>query len=59
VLREIAGHNLKGAAIGHLAFGEYIYAAGSASLAGSYACQPGIAGRKLLLRKPQRSCFGS
>jgi hypothetical protein len=31
VLREIAGHNLKGAAIGHLAFGEYIYAAGSAS----------------------------
>ncbi len=26
VLREIAGHNLAGAAIGHLALGEYIYA---------------------------------
>ena len=29
VLREIAGHNLDGAPIGHLAFGEYIYAASS------------------------------
>lgn len=28
VLREIAGHNIKGAAIGHLAYGEYVYAAG-------------------------------
>lgn len=28
VLREIAGHNIEGAPIGHLAFGEYIYAAG-------------------------------
>lgn len=28
VLRDIAGHNVKGASIGHLAFGEYIYAAG-------------------------------
>jgi uncharacterized protein len=26
VLREIAGHNVEGAPIGHLAFGEYIYA---------------------------------
>ena len=26
VLREIAGHNIDGALIGHLAFGEYIYA---------------------------------
>lgn len=26
VLREIAGHNIKGAPIGYLAFGEYIYA---------------------------------
>ena len=26
VLREIAGHNITGAEIGHLAFGEYIYA---------------------------------
>ena len=26
ILREIAGHNLEGAPIGHLAFGEYIYA---------------------------------
>ncbi|MEI6509858.1 MAG: DUF87 domain-containing protein [bacterium] len=32
VLREIAGHNIEGATIGHLAFGEYIYAAGSAQL---------------------------
>lgn len=28
VLREIAGHNIDGAPIGHLAFGEYIYASG-------------------------------
>jgi uncharacterized protein len=27
ILQEIAGHNLEGAHIGHLAFGEYIYAA--------------------------------
>ena len=26
ILREIAGHNLAGAPVGHLAFGEYIYA---------------------------------
>jgi len=26
ILREIAGHNINGASIGHLAFGEYIYA---------------------------------
>ena len=32
VPREIAGHNMDGAPIGHLAFGEYIYAAGSKSL---------------------------
>ncbi len=30
VLREIAGHNNPGTLIGHLAFGEYIYAAGNA-----------------------------
>ncbi len=29
VLRDIAGHNIQGAPIGHLAFGEYIYAAGN------------------------------
>jgi uncharacterized protein len=29
VLREIAGHNIEGAAVGHLAFGEYIYATGN------------------------------
>lgn len=29
VLREIAGHNIDGAPIGHLAFGEYIYAEGN------------------------------
>lgn len=32
VLREVAGHNIKGAPIGHLAFGEYIYAAGNRDL---------------------------
>jgi hypothetical protein len=32
VLCEIAGHNIDGAPIGHLAFGEYIYAAGNKSL---------------------------
>lgn len=30
VLREIAGHNIAGAPIGHLALGEYIYASGNA-----------------------------
>lgn len=29
VLREIAGHNIEGAQIGHLAYGEYIYVAGN------------------------------
>jgi hypothetical protein len=29
VLREITGHHLQGAAIGHFALGEYIYALGS------------------------------
>ncbi|MFQ3632214.1 ATP-binding protein [Roseiflexus sp.] len=29
VLREIAGHNIDGAPIGHLALGEYVYASGS------------------------------
>jgi DNA helicase HerA-like ATPase len=29
VLRELAGHNVKGAGIGHFALGEYIYAKGS------------------------------
>ncbi|BCM91132.1 hypothetical protein IAD21_02996 [Abditibacteriota bacterium] len=33
VLREIAGHNEKGAAIGHFALGEYIYAEGSDDIA--------------------------
>ncbi|KUK47589.1 MAG: hypothetical protein XD74_1816 [Actinobacteria bacterium 66_15] len=32
VLREVAGHNIDGAAIGHLAFGEYIYAGGNIDL---------------------------
>jgi hypothetical protein len=32
VLREIAGHNLSGAPIGHLAFGEYIYSGGNAQV---------------------------
>ena len=29
ILREIAGHNMDGASIGHLAFGEYIYYGGN------------------------------
>ncbi len=29
ILREIAGHNMEGAGIGHLAFGEYIYYGGN------------------------------
>ncbi len=32
VLQELAGHNVPGAPIGHLAFGEYIYAQGSDKL---------------------------
>jgi DNA helicase HerA-like ATPase len=32
VLREIAGHNIVGAPIGHLAFGEYIYTGGNAQV---------------------------
>jgi hypothetical protein len=32
VLREIAGHNIDGAPLGHLAFGEYIYADGQKSV---------------------------
>lgn len=31
VLRELAGHNIDGAPIGHLAFGEYVYAGNSTS----------------------------
>ncbi len=33
VLREIAGHNEKGAELGHFALGEYVYASGSDKLA--------------------------
>ena len=32
ILKEISGHNIKGAPIGHLAFGEYIYASGSTNI---------------------------
>ncbi len=32
VLQEIAAHNIDGAPIGHLAFGEYIYASGNSDL---------------------------
>ncbi|MBE7502900.1 MAG: DUF87 domain-containing protein [Verrucomicrobiales bacterium] len=32
VLRELAGHNIEGAEIGHFALGEYIYGQGSTSL---------------------------
>jgi hypothetical protein len=32
VIREIAGHNVDGSVIGHLAFGEYIYAEGSPNI---------------------------
>jgi Helicase HerA, central domain len=40
VLREIAGHNIDGAEIGHLAFGEYIYAAGNAHFEAQDWMQP-------------------
>lgn len=32
VLREIAGHNISGAPVGHLAFGEYVYAGDNKSV---------------------------
>lgn len=32
LLREIAGHNIDGATVGHLAFGEYVYAEGNKSV---------------------------
>ena len=45
VLREIAGHNSNGAAIGRLAYGEYIYAAGDADFRpdeGMQILSPGV-----------------
>jgi hypothetical protein len=53
VLREIAGHNIGGAAIGHLAFGEYIYAAGSKSFESQEWMQ--VIAPEVLLRFPIES----
>ena len=53
VLREIAGHNIDGAPIGHLAFGEYIYAAGSKSLQSQEWMQ--VVGPEILVRFPIES----
>src|SRR5579875_1317926 len=51
VLREIAGHNIEGAApIGHLAFGEYIYASGSKTLEQREWMQ--VIGPEVLVRFP-------
>jgi hypothetical protein len=53
VLREIAGHNIDGAPIGHLAFGEYIYAAGSKSFQAQEWMQ--VVDPKVLVRFPIES----
>lgn len=53
VLREIAGHNIDGAPIGHLAFGEYIYAAGSKSLQSQEWMQ--VVDPEVLVRFPIKS----
>jgi len=53
VLREIAGHNIDGAPIGHLAFGEYIYAAGSKTFQPQEWMQ--VVGPEVLIRFPIES----
>ncbi len=53
VLREIAGHNMDGAPIGHLAFGEYIYAAGSKSFQSQEWMQ--VVNPEVLIRFPIES----
>lgn len=53
VLREIAGHNINGAPIGHLAFGEYIYAVGSTSFESQDWMQ--LVGPEVLVRFPIES----
>ena len=53
VLREIAGHNIDGVPIGHLAFGEYIYAAGSKSFQSQEWMQ--VVNPEVLLRFPIES----
>ena len=53
VLREIAGHNIDGAPIGHLAFGEYIYADGSKSLQSQEWMQ--VVSPEILVRFPIES----
>lgn len=50
VLREIAGHNIHGAPLGHLAFGEYVYAAGSNKLDSREWMQ--VIGPEILVRFP-------
>jgi hypothetical protein len=53
VLREIAGHNINGAPIGHLAFGEYIYASGSKSFESEEWMQ--VVAPEVLIRFPIES----
>ncbi|MCS6888927.1 ATP-binding protein [Chloroflexus sp.] len=53
VLRAIAGHSGRGAPIGHLAFGEYVYAAGSKMFAAQEWMQ--VIGPEILVRFPIES----
>jgi uncharacterized protein len=53
VLREIAGHNISGAPIGHLAFGEYIYTGGNAQVEAEDWMQ--ILQPEVLVRFPMKS----
>lgn len=53
VLREIAGHNIDGAPIGHLAFGEYIYAEISESFQSQEWMQ--VVAPEVLVRFPIKS----
>lgn len=53
VLRAIAGHDGQGAPIGHLAFGEYVYAAGSDNFAAQAWMQ--VIGPEIVVRFPIES----
>lgn len=53
VLAEIAGHNIVGAPIGHLAFGEYVYAEGNTSFDGKEWMQ--VLSPEILIKFPIQS----
>ncbi len=53
VLQEIAGHNIEGAPIGHLAFGEYIYAGNDSDFKAEPWMQ--VLSPKVLVRFPMSS----